>query len=146
MTPVIQPFHLLVIALAGWLNRHQRAVIDYLIEENRVLKEQIEGQRLQFTDDQRIRLAVKAKVLGRRLLDELETLVTPDTLLAWHRKLIAKKWTYARKGRGRPRIAQEITDLVLSMVRGNASWATTESRAHSPTSVTSLHRTRLRIS
>jgi len=122
MTPVIQPFHLLVIALAGWLNRHQQAVIDYFIEENRVLKEQPEGQRLQFTDDQRIRLAVKAKVLGRRLLDELETLVTPDTLLAWHRKLIAKKWTYAWKGRGRPRIAQEITDLVLCMARENVSW------------------------
>ena len=68
MAPVIQPFHLLVIALAGWLNRHQQAVIDYLIEENRVLKDQIEGQRLRFTDEQRMRLAVKAKVLGRRLL------------------------------------------------------------------------------
>jgi hypothetical protein len=122
MTNAIQPFHLLVIALAGWLNRHQQAVIDYLIEENRVLKEQLEGQRLRFTDDQRIRLAVKAKVLGRRLLDELETLVTPDTLLAWHRKLIAQKWTYTRKGRGRPRIAQEITDLVLRMARENVSW------------------------
>ena len=68
MTEVIQPFRLLVIALAGWLNRHQQAVIDYLIEENRVLKDQIEGQRLRFTDEQRMRLAVKAKVLGRRLL------------------------------------------------------------------------------
>ena len=86
MTNVIQPFHLLVIALAGGLNRHKLAVIDYLIEENRVLKEQLERQRLRFTDEQRIRLAVKAKVLGRRLLDEIETLVTPDTLLAWHRK------------------------------------------------------------
>jgi len=122
MTHVIQPFHLLVIALAGWLNRHQQAVIDYLIEENRVLKEQLEGQRLRFTNEQRIRLAVKAKVLGRRLLDELETLVTPDTLLAWHRKLIAKKWTYARKGPGRPRVTQEITDLVLRMARENVSW------------------------
>ena len=84
MTNAIQPFHLLVIALAGWLNRHQQAVINYLLEENRVLKDQLEGRRLQFTDEQRIRLAVKAKVLGRRLLDELETLVTPDTLLAWH--------------------------------------------------------------
>ena len=55
MTNVIQPFHLLVVALAGWLNRHQQVVIDYLIEENRVLKDQIEGQRLQFTDDQRRR-------------------------------------------------------------------------------------------
>ena len=47
---------------------------------------------------------MKAKLLGRRGLDELETLVTPDTLLAWHRKLIAKKWTYARQGPGRPRV------------------------------------------
>jgi hypothetical protein len=98
MTHVIQPFNLLVIALAGWLERHQQAIIDYLIEENRVLKAQLEGQRLRFTDEQRIRLAVKAKVLGRQLLDELETLVTPDTLLAWHLKLIAQKWTYARQG------------------------------------------------
>jgi len=89
MSSAIQPFHLLVIAVAGWLNRQQQVVIDYLIEENRVLKEQVEGQRLRFTDEQRMRLAVKAKGLGRRLLDELETLVTPDTLLAWHRKLIA---------------------------------------------------------
>jgi len=76
MSNVIQPSHLLVIALAGWLNRQQQAVIDYPIEENRVLKEQLEEQRLRFTDEQRIRLAVKAKVLGRRSLDELETLVT----------------------------------------------------------------------
>jgi transposase InsO family protein len=122
MTNVIQPFHLLVIALAGWLNRQQQTVIDYLIEENRVPKEQLEGQRLRFTDEQRIRLAVKAKMLGRRALDELETLVTPDTLFAWHRKLIAQKWTYAKKGPGRPRVAQEITDLVLRMARENTSW------------------------
>jgi putative transposase len=122
MIHVLQPFHLLVIALGGWLNRHQPAVIDYLIEENRVLKEQLEGQRLRFTDEQRIRLAVKAKAVGRRLLDELQTLVTPDTLLAWHRKLIAKKWTYARQGPGRPRVAQEITDLILCMARENVSW------------------------
>jgi len=114
MSNAVQPFHLLVIALAGWLNRQQQVVIDYLIEENRVLKEQLGRQR--------IRLAMKAKVLGRRGLDELETLVTPDTLLAWHRKLIAQKWTYARKGPGRPRVAQEITDLVLRMARENVSW------------------------
>ena len=122
MSNAIQPFHLLIIALAGWLNRQQQVVIDYLIEENRVLKEQLGGQRLRFTDEQRIQLAVKAKVLGRRSLDELETLVTPETLLAWHRKLIAKKWTYARKGAGRPRVAQEITDMVLRMARENSFW------------------------
>ena len=114
LTNVITPLQLLIIALAGWLNRQQEVVIDYLIEENRVLKDQLDGQR--------VRLAVKDKVLGRRALDEIETLVTPDTLLAWHRKLIAKKWTYPRKGPGRPRVAQEITDLVLRMARENISW------------------------
>jgi putative transposase len=122
MTTNLQPFHLLVVALAGWLNRRQQALIDYLIEENRVLKEQVEGNRLRFTDEQRIQLAVKAKALGRQLLGEIATIVTPDTLLAWHRKLIAKKWTYARKGVGRPRLAQEITHLVLRIAGENTSW------------------------
>ena len=71
MTKVLNPFQLLVIALAGWLNRHQQAVIDYLIEENHVLKNQLDGKRLRFTGEQRIRLAVKAKVLGRRALEEI---------------------------------------------------------------------------
>jgi transposase InsO family protein len=122
MTNVIQPFHLLVIALAGWLNRQQQAIIGYLVEENRVLKDKLEGQRLRFTDAQRRRLAVKAKVLGRQLLNEIETLVTPDTLLAWHRKLIAQKWTYARKGPGRPRVTQEMADLVICIARENDTW------------------------
>ena len=91
---------------------HQQAVINYLIEENRALKDQLEGQRLRFTDDQRRRLAAKAKVLSRELLDEIDTLVTPDTLLAWHRKLIVEKWTFPRNGRGRPRVSQEITELI----------------------------------
>jgi len=122
MTNTIQPFHLLVVGFAGWLNRHQQAVIDYLIEENRVLKEQVEGNRLRFTDEQRIQLAEKAKALGRQLLDERTPIVSPDTLLAWHRKLIAQKWTYVRRGVGRPRVAQEITDLVLRIAGTNASW------------------------
>ncbi len=77
--------------MAGWLNRHRQLVIDYLIEENRVIKEQLERPRRRFTDEQRILPAVSAKALGRRILVELETLVTPDTLLAWHRKHIAQK-------------------------------------------------------
>ena len=72
MSNVIQPFHLLVIVLAGWLNRHLQEVIDYLIEENRVLKEQLEGQKLRFTDEQRIRLAVKAKVFGCEPKDSVD--------------------------------------------------------------------------
>lgn len=122
MTTPFHPYQFLLVALAGWLNRHQQAVIDYLIEENRVLKEQLKGRRLRLTDEQRRRLAVKGKALGRQLLEEVSTLVTPDTLLAWHRKLIAQKWTYPRKGPGRPRVTQAITDLLLRMAAENDSW------------------------
>ena len=75
--------------MAGWLNQKQQQVIDYLVEENRVLREQIGCRRLRFNDDQRRRLAAKAKKLGRKILAQIATIVTPQTLLAWHRKLIA---------------------------------------------------------
>jgi len=92
MTNAIQPFHRIIIALAP---------AGLTAGREPSSQEKLEGKRLRFTDEQRIRLAVKAKVLGRRSLDESETLVTPDTLLAWHRrKLIAKMWAYGRKGPG----------------------------------------------
>ena len=92
MRLTLDPFRLLLISLAGYLNQQQQEVIDYLQEENRVLHEQLGSRRLRLNDDQRRRLAVRAKKLGRRVLNELATLVTPETLLAWHRKLIAKKY------------------------------------------------------
>src|SRR5438270_13220584 len=102
---MLNPFHFVVIVLAGWMNERQQNVIDYLHEENRVLREQLGERRLRFTDDQRRRLAVKAKGLGRKLLAEVATIVTPETLLAWHRKLIARKYDgSAKKAAGRHRI------------------------------------------
>ena len=86
---------LLLISLAAWLNQRQQDVIDYLQEENRVLREQLGGKRLRFNDDQRRRLGVRAKKFGWRMLEELSTIVTPATLLAWHRRLIAKSTTVA---------------------------------------------------
>jgi len=76
----LDPFRLLLISLAGWLNQHQRDVIDYLEEENRVLREQLGNKRLRLNDDQRRRLAAKAKKLGWRVLHELKTLVTPERI------------------------------------------------------------------
>src|SRR5262249_6048314 len=88
----------------GWMNQQQQQAIDYLREENRVLREQLGGRRLRFTDDQRRRLAARAKGLGRRVLSQIATIVTPGTLLAWHRKLIARKYDgSASRGPGRPR-------------------------------------------
>jgi hypothetical protein len=82
MSSLFQPFHLLLMMFAWGVNRHQLDVIDYLQEENRVLKERLGGRRLRFTDAERRRLARKAYALGRKVLDELETLVTPDKAFA----------------------------------------------------------------
>ena len=90
MPRVLDPFRFVLIAVAGWMNQRQLEIIDYLREENRVLREQLGRRRLRLTDDQRRRLAAKAKRLGRKLLSEVATIVTPETLLAWHRKLIAQ--------------------------------------------------------
>jgi transposase InsO family protein len=120
------PLQYIVAALALWLGRQQQAAIDYLKEENRLLKEKLGNRRLHFTDAERRRLATKAKALGRKLLSELDTLVTPDTLLRWHRELVARKWNHVHKRRpGRPRTRDEVAALVLRMAGENPSWGYT---------------------
>ena len=123
MTLALDPFRLLLISLAGWLNQRQQEALDYLQEENRVLREQLGAKRLHFDDDQRRRLAVRAKKLGWRVLNDLTTIVTPATLLAWHRRLIARKYDGSKqRGPGRPRTANEIQQLVVRMATENRDW------------------------
>ncbi len=86
MTAHYYPLQVLLLALSGWVNRVQQRTIDYLVEENRVLKEQLKGRKLRLNDDQRRRLAAKGKQLGRRLLNRVATIVTPDTIMRWHRR------------------------------------------------------------
>jgi hypothetical protein len=98
------PLQFLLLVFAGWVNRRQREIMEFLQEENRVLREQLGGRRLRFTDAQRRRLAAKGKALGRRVLDQLGGLVTPDTILRWYRELMAKKYDgTAQRGGGRSR-------------------------------------------
>jgi putative transposase len=123
MRNILDPFRFVVIAIAGWMNQKQQHAIEYLREENRVLREQLGTRRLRFTDDQRRRLATKAKLVGRRLLNDIANIVTPDTLLAWHRKLIADKYDGSAKRKpGRPRTASELEDLVVRMAQENRDW------------------------
>ena len=131
MRLALDPFRLLLISLAGFLNHRQQDLIEYLHEENRVLREQLGGKRLRFNDDQRRRLAVRAKKLGWRMLHELTTVVTPATLLAWHRRLIARKYDGSKqRGPGRPRTRDEIQGLVVRMATENRDW--TPHRLSSP--------------
>ena len=117
-----------VAALAGWFNRRQQEAVAYLIEENRILRRQLGGQRLRLTDDERRRLAVRGHRLGRRALGDLATIVTPDTILRWHRQLIARKWTYAKGRPGRAGVLAEIRRLVVRMAEENPTWGYTRIR------------------
>ena len=115
--------HFLALTLTGWLQREQYGVVQYLIEENRVLREQLRGKRLRFTDEQRRRLAVRAKALSRQVLLGLNCIVTPDTLPRWHRQLVARKYDGSKaRGRGRPSSAADIAKLVVTMANENPTW------------------------
>ncbi len=122
-------FRFCVLAVAGWIHRGQQNVIEYLVAENRVLREQLGGRRLRLTDDQRRRLAVRAKVLGRSGLQGIAGIVTPDTLLGWYRKLVAAKYDGTeRRGPGRPRTHATLAELVARMASENPTWGYTRIR------------------
>jgi hypothetical protein len=117
-------FQLLLMVVTGWLARREREVVAYLIEENRLLRRQLGTRRLRLTDDDRRRLAARAYQVGRRALREIATIATPDTLLRWHRQLIAQKWTCGRKA-GRRGVLLEIRRLVVRMAEENPTWGYT---------------------
>jgi hypothetical protein len=96
--------------LASWIERHQHNVITYLQEGNRLLKAQLGGRQLWLIDTERRCLAACAHPLGRKRLQEVATIATPDTLLCWYRRLIAQKFNGSHHCRqcGRPRVAEEI--------------------------------------
>ena len=123
MSKGLDPIRFVLIAVAGWMNQRQLQVIEYLQEENRVLRQQLGNQRLRLSDEQRRRLAARAKPLGRKVLQQVAKIVTPDTLLAWHRRLIAQKYDGSRSRQpGRPRKAHEIEALVVRMAEENRTW------------------------
>jgi hypothetical protein len=95
MNFILQPWQLLLFVFAGWVNRQQQEVIEYLHTENQVLKEKLGKKRILLSDNQRRRLTVKGQILGRKALEEVSTIFTPDTILRWHRTLVAKKWDYS---------------------------------------------------
>jgi transposase InsO family protein len=96
---------------------------EYLVTENRILRQQIKG-RVQLSDGERKRLAEIGKKLGKQALEEVASIVKPDTILAWHRRLVAQKFdgSTQRKAPGRPRIDQELEALIVRMAQENRSW------------------------
>src|SRR5262249_33423495 len=106
------PLAFFVLLFAGWVNRQQQAMIDYLLEENRVSRTAQGSRRLRFTDAEPRRVAVKGKVLGRRRLGAVAGIVTPDTILRWYRRLVATKYDGSNVRRlGRPSTKPDIAAL-----------------------------------
>jgi transposase InsO family protein len=125
MSLLLKPWQLLFVAFAGWVHEEQQKIIAFYQSQLETVMDAQGKKRLPLTDDHRRLLAVKAKAIGRKALMELTTIVTPDTLLRWHRTLVAQKWDYSdrkTKTPGRPRIRQEIVDLILRFARENPSW------------------------
>jgi transposase len=123
MPVILTPFSLVISCIAGWLNQHQQLTVDYLVEENLILREQIGARRIRFTDDQRRRLAARAREVGRSALSGIATIVTPETLLAWHRRLIANKYDGSDQRKpGRPRIEAQVETLFVRMALENRTW------------------------
>lgn len=118
-------WRILLLMLAGWIEREQTAVIDYLKEENRVLHQQLAGKRLKLSDTDRQRLATRAYRLGKRKLEEIATIVTPRTLLRWYQRLMAKKFDGSeqrKRSPGRPPVGTEIEELVVRIAREQPSF------------------------
>jgi hypothetical protein len=112
--------------LAGWMNRHQQDMIEYLREENKILREKFGKRRIILNDDQRRRLAVRGKELGKKLLSEVSTIFSPDTILRWHRTLIAQKYDGSKNRKlGRPQISDELRNLIIKVAQKNRGWGYT---------------------
>jgi putative transposase len=123
MSSVLQPWHTLLACLCGLVNQRQQQIIEFQNAQIVALLKQLGKKRLLLDDDQRCLLAVKAHAIGRKALFELTTIVTPDTILRWHRELVAKKFDSSDKRKpGRPRIRQVIVDAIVRFARENPTW------------------------
>jgi len=109
--------------ITGSLDEELQRRNEYLVAENGILRSQLHG-RIRLNNAERIRLAEIGKRLGRKALAEVAQIVRPETILAWHRRLVARKFdgTKGREGRGRPGIPEELGALVVKVAEENRTW------------------------
>ena len=122
MGTILKPVHALALMLAGWLSRQQAAAIEYPRAVNMLLLARLKG-RLILTDQERAKLAVLGLAMGRELLKENAVIVEPETILRWHRRLVALKWTYKAKANpNRVGLMKTIKALAVKFAIENPSW------------------------
>ena len=114
---------MLLMMLAGWINRHQQDMLEYLKAENKILREKLGKRRLLLNDSQRRRLAIVGRKLSRKALAEICEVFSPETILRWHRKLVAQKYDSSKhKGLGRPQISDELRNAIIDVAKDNRDW------------------------
>ena len=119
----IKPHAMLLMMLAGWINRHQQDMIEYLKAENKILREKLGKKRLLLNDSQRRHLAILGKKLSRKALAEICEVFSPETILRWHRKLVAQKYDSSKhRGLGRPQISEELRSAIIHVAMKNRDW------------------------
>jgi putative transposase len=115
----------LLASVAGRIDRELQLKIEYLAAENRILRDQSNG-RPRLTDPQRITLATIGKKLGREALEQVASIVTPETILRWHRKLVAQKFDMSKRRKpapeGRPPTDPVVIQQILRLANENPTW------------------------
>jgi len=123
MSFLLQPWQILMVWLCGFVNERQQQIIEFQNAQIQVLLKQLGKKRLLLSGDQRRVLAVNAQAIGRKALLQLTTIFTPDTILRWHRELVAQKFDSSDKRQpGRPPIRQEVVDAIFRFARENPTW------------------------
>jgi hypothetical protein len=117
-----KPWTFFMVAIAGWMNRRQQEAIEYLRVENRILREKLGHKRIILNVSQKRQLALAAFKLPRDLLRQCGTLFSPETILKWHRLLIARKYDGSGKRGPKPKKANSVRKLVKQMSEENPSW------------------------
>src|SRR5512132_1583115 len=109
--------------VTGLVNQRLFLQCEYLIAENRILRSHVSG-RLRLSDAERSTLADIGMRLGRKCLAEVACVAKPETILAWYRRLIARKFDGSRQRsyRGQPRVAPELETLIVRIAQENRGW------------------------
>ena len=109
--------------ISGSVDQELQLRNEYLVTENQILRNQLKG-RLRLTDGERKTLAEIGKGLGKKALEEVASIVKPQTILAWHRRLVAKKFDGSKKRAypGRPRIDVDVEELIVRLAKDNRSY------------------------
>jgi len=109
--------------VTGTVDQELLARNEYLAAENRMLKAHLQV-RLKLSDAERATLGEIGHRLGRKVLAEVATVARPDTILAWYRKFVARKFdgSKARRGPGRPRVNREVEQLIVRLASENRDW------------------------